>query len=257
MATWTAFCCSDMYPFDAHSVKKYWARLHAGDQEPLPDDEQVLHAWVHFHRGEFEQAAELGALAGQRGTAVASKATCIYANYLEPKEKNRLRLFKDVAERAAALSTAEPGNANAFYWYAYALSHYSQGISVAKALAQGLGGRVKSALEKTIELQPRHADAHIALGAFHADVIDKVGTLIANMTYGAKKETCLNLFERALSLTPQSANARVEYANALVILDGDKRLQDATRYYEQAANTRAFDATEHLDVGMAQIELAS
>lgn len=65
------------------------------------------------------------------------------------------------------------------------------------------------------------------------------------------------MFEKALSLTPQSANARVEYANALVILEGDKRLREATRYYEQAAAMRAFDAMEHLDVEMAQTELAS
>jgi hypothetical protein len=77
------------------------------------------------------------------------------------------------------------------------------------------------------------------------------------MTYGAKKETSLNLFERALSLTPKSAIARMEYANALVILEGDKRLGDAARYYEQAAHTRALDATERLDVEMAQAELAS
>jgi hypothetical protein len=38
-----------------------------------------------------------------------------------------------------------------------------------------------------IALQPRHADAHIALGAFHAEVIDKVGALIGGMTYGAKQ----------------------------------------------------------------------
>jgi hypothetical protein len=48
----------------------------------------------------------------------------------------------------------------------------------------------------------------------------------------------------------------MEYANALVILEGDKRLGDATRYYEQAAQTRALDATERLDVEMAQAELA-
>jgi tetratricopeptide (TPR) repeat protein len=112
-------------------------------------------------------------------------------------------------------------------------------------------------LEKTIALQPHHADAHVALGAFHAEVIDKVGALIANMTYGAKKETSLNLFEKALSLTPQSTIARIEYANALVILEGEKRMAEATRYYELAAGTRALDAAERLDVEMAVIELAS
>ena len=257
MTPWTLFHHPGEYAFDVARVRKHWPQLHAGDLEPLPQDPQVLTAWVHFHNGEFQQATELGLQAGAPGTTVANKATCVYANYLEPKEKNRQSLFQQVADRAAAQAAAEPGNANAHYWQAYALSRYSQGISVAKALAQGLGGRVKSALEKTIALQPEHADAHIALAAFHAEVIDKVGPLIANMTYGAKKEASLNLFERALSLAPQSAIARIEYANALVILEGDKRMAEATRYYEQASAMPALDATTPLDMEMAQTELAS
>lgn len=257
MTPWTPFHYKDEYAFDTRRLKKYWVQLHAGDLEPLPEDDKVLSAWALFHGGEFQKAAEVGLQAGPQGTTVANKATCIYANYLEPKEKNRQQLFMQVADRAAAQAAAEPGNANAFYWQAYALGRYSQGISVAKALAQGLGGRVKSALEKTIALQPQHADAHIALGAFHAEVIDKVGALIANMTYGAKKETSLNLFERALSLAPQSVIARIEYANALVILEGDKRMAEATRYYEQASALPALDATARLDVEMAQTELAN
>lgn len=232
--------------------------MHAGDQEPLPDDEQVLQAWVYFHRGEFQQASELGALAGLRGASVTNKATCIYANYLEPKERNRLSLFQDVAERAGALAAAEPDNANAFYWYAYALGHYSQGISVAKALAQGLGGRVKSALEKAIVLQPRHADAHIALGAFHADVIDKVGTLIANMTYGAKRKPASICFEKALSLTPQSANARVRDTQTRwsywKATSGCARPRGTTNRRPLCAHSMPW---VHLDVEMAQTELAS
>lgn len=257
MDPWTAFSRSKEYPFDASRLRKHWQQLHAGDLEPFPEDGQVLAAWTLFHAGEFEKAARAGLLAGSAGTNVANKATSVYAHYLEPREKNRQRLFLQVADRAAALAAAEPSNANAFYWQAYALGRYSQGISVAKALAQGVGGKVKSALESAISLQPLHADAHIALGAFHAEVIDKVGTLIANMTYGAKKETSLNLFARALSLNPQSAIAKIEYANALVILDGDKRMAEATQYYEQAAAMPALDAAEHLDVEMAQTELAN
>ena len=42
-----------------------------------------------------------------------------------------------LAERGQPEQQAgEPKNANAFYWQAYALGRYSQGISVAKALAQ-------------------------------------------------------------------------------------------------------------------------
>ena len=257
MAPWTAFSHSGDYTFDAARVKKHWSQLHAGDLETLPEDSAVLAAWALFHRGEFEKAAEAGLHAGQGGANVANKATCVYAQYLEPREKNRQRLFLQVADRAAELAQAEPDNANAFYWQAYALGRYSQGISVAKALAQGVGGKIKAALESTIRLQPRHADAHVALGAFHAEVIDKVGTLIANMTYGAKKDTSLNLFAQALSLNPDSAIAKIEYANALVILEGENRMAEATEYYKQAAAMKALDAAQHLDVEMAQTELAS
>ncbi|QDL39154.1 tetratricopeptide repeat protein [Rhodoferax sediminis] len=255
MAKWTAFPHAGDYEFDAASVKKNWARLHAGDSEPLPPDARVLAAWVLFHNGEFQKAAEAGLKVGGAGVTVANKATCIYANYLEKKEKTKLDLFMEVAGRAEAQAVAEPKNANAWYWQAYALGRYSQGISVAKALAQGLGGKVKAALEQTIKLQPKHADAHIALGSFHAEVIDKVGALIGGMTYGAKKDTGLKLFQEALKLNPGSAIAMIEYANGMVMLDGDKKMKEATKLYEQAAASKPLDAMERLDVEMAKAEL--
>ena len=255
MAKWTAFPHTGDYSWDAASLKKQWARLHRGDCEPLPKDAAVLAAWVLFHNGEFQKAAEAGAKAGGAGITVANKATAIYANYLEAKEKAKLDLFMQVSEQAEAQQAAEPDNPNAWYWQAYALGRYSQGISVAKALAQGLGGKVKTALERTIALEPKHADAHIALGTFHAEVIDKVGSLIGGMTYGAKKDTGLKLFQAATKLNPTSAIAMVEYANGLVMLDGDKKMKEATKLYEQAAACEPLDAMERLDVDMAREEL--
>ncbi len=255
MAKWTPFPHAGDYSFDALSVKKNWARLHAGDAEPLPKDAKVLEAWALFHAGDFQKAAELGLKLGGSGLTVANKATCIYANYLEAKESSKLALFMEVAERAEKQSKENPSDTNAYYWQAYALGRYSQGISVAKALAQGLGGKVKEALEKTIKLQPKHADAHIALGAFHAEVIDKVGSLIGSMTYGVKKDTSFKLFLEALKLNPSSAIAMVEQANSMVMLEGDKRMKEATKLYEAAAACKAMDAMERLDIEMAKAEL--
>jgi tetratricopeptide (TPR) repeat protein len=255
MAKWTAFPHLGEFQFDAASVKKQWARLHAGDAEPLPTDKTVLDAWVLFHNGEFQKAAEAGLKAGGDGITVANKATAIYANYLEKKEKNKLDLFMEVAQRAEAQASEDAKNPNAWYWQAYSLGRYSQGISVAKALAQGLGSKVKEALEKTIKLQPKHADAHIALAAFHAEVIDKVGSLIGGMTYGAKRETGLKLYQDALKINPSSAIAMIEYANGMVMLEGDKRMKEAEKLYAEAAECAPLDAMERLDVEMAKAEL--
>ena len=255
MAKWTAFPHLGDFQFDAESVKKQWGRLHAGDAEPLPEDPEVLEAWSLFHNGDFQKAAEIGLKAGGAGITVANKATAVYANYLEKKEKTKLDLFVEIAQRAEAQALTEAKNPNAWYWQAYALGRYSQGISVAKALAQGLGGKVKESLERTINLQPKHADAHIALGAFHAEVIDKVGSLIGGMTYGAKKDVGLKLFQQALKINPASVIGMIEYANGLVMLEGDRKMKEATRLYEQAAAGKPIDAMERLDVELAKVEL--
>jgi len=255
MAKWTAFPYDNAeYTYDAAALKKQWARLHVGDAEPWPKDDKVLAAWALFHAGEFQKAHEAGLKAGGAGITVANKAQAIYANYLEKSEKTRLAMFMEVAERAEAQAAEDPKNAGAHYWMAYALGRYSQGISVAKALAQGLGGKVKAALETTIKLSPKHADAHIALGAFHAEVIDKVGSLLGK-TQGASKDTGLKMYKEALKLNPSSAIAMVEYANGLVMLEGDKKMKEAEALYADAAACDPQDAMERLDVEMAKAEL--
>lgn len=253
---WAKFPYADRkYVYTAATLKKAWGRLHRGDCEPLPKDAAVLDAWIAFHAGEFEKAAEKGLAAGGAGITAAHKATAIYANYLEESEKKKLALFEEVAARAEQQQAAEPKNANAFYWQAYALGRYAQGISIAKALAQGIGTKVKNALETTIRLAPKHADAHIALAAYHAEVIDKVGAMIGGLTYGAKKETALQLYETALKLAPDSAIARIEYANGLVMLEGKKGLARAEQLYAEAAACEPLDAMERLDVELAKTEL--
>jgi tetratricopeptide (TPR) repeat protein len=255
MTRWTNFPFAEDYYFNATSLTKNWARLHQCDCEPMPVDQAVMQAWVLFHNGHFEQAAQAGIAAGGDGITVANKSSCIYANYLEPQEKKRFELFRETAARAEVQQAEQPDNANAWFWQAYALGRYSQGISVTKALAQGLGKKVKDALEQTIALSPLHADAHIALAAFHAEVIDKIGPLIGRMTFGAKKDTGLMLFQRALTLNPHSVVALIEYANGLIALDGDQKMQDATRLFEKAASSHPMDAAERLAVELARGQL--
>lgn len=253
---WAKFPYADKaYAYSAAALKKNWDRLHKGDAEPLPKDPAVIDAWIAFHAGDFQKAAELGTKAGGAGVTAANKATAIYANYLEQSDKRKLELFLEVAERAEAQQASEPKNANAFYWQAYAQGRYAQGISITKALTQGIGGKVKAALETAIKLAPKHADAHIALGTYHAEIIDKVGGMIGGVTYGAKKDVGMKHFETALKLNPDSAVARCEYANGLVMLEGKKALARAEKLYQEAAECEPMDAMERLDVEMAKAEL--
>ena len=252
---WVQMPYRDAPRFDAAQVLQQWGRLHAAHALPPPAPGPLAEGWALYHSGDFERAAKLGLRHGGEGLMLANQATAIYANYLEPREAMRQALFKQVAERAAAQAAEEPDNCHALYWQAYALGRYSQGISVARALAQGLGTKVKGALERVIALEPRHAAAHVALAAFHAEVIDKVGALVGRMTYDVSAEAALALFERGLALNPSSASGWMEYARGLLMLQGDRRLLDAMNLYERAAAVVPADARERLDVELARAGL--
>jgi tetratricopeptide (TPR) repeat protein len=79
--------------------------------------------------------------------------------------------------------------------------------------------------------------------------------MVAAMTYGAKKDSALEHFQKALKLDPDSAVARIEYANGLIMLFGKGRLADAEKLYQEAAACKPADAMERLDVELARSEL--
>ena len=255
-AKWRTFPHPDKtFAYPGEMLKKNWDRLHRGDCEPYPKDGGVQQAWRLFHQGKFAEAVAAGLEAGGAGITAANKAQAIYANGVEPKEATKIALFEEVMKRAEAQARAEPKNANAHYLYAYAAGRYSQRISVAKALAQGYGGKIRTALEAALKLEPGHADAHIAMGAYHAEIIDTIGSLVGGLTYGAKREAGEEHFRKALKLAPDSPIACIEAANGLVMLHGKSRVDEAGKLYARAAEMKPRDAMEAIDVEVARAEI--
>ena len=256
---WAAFPHDNAaFVYDGAALKKNWARLHKGDAEPFPSGDSakaIEQAWRLYHAGDFEGAYEAGIKAGLDGYNVANKAACIYNNYLETSDANKQTAYAAVAARCEELQAAQNKNANAYYLAAYALGRYGQLIGVAKALAQGIGGKVSKALETALKLEPKHADAHIAFGSFNAEVIEKVGSMIGKMTYGVNKEAAVENYDKALKLNPESAVARTEMADGLYKLFGDKKMKDVEALYAEAAAFEPKDAMECLDVAAAKAEM--
>lgn len=254
-AGWTTFPYKDkLYEYAGPALKKNWERLHAGDGEPLPKEAAAQEAWRLFHAGEFEKAVTIGLAAGGSAINAANKAANIYANYLEESEPKQIKIYEEVAARCETLQKADAKNASACYAHAYALGRYSQLVGIAKALSQGIAGRVRASLDKTLKLHPRNADAHIALGAYHAEIINKVGAMVGGLTYGASKDKATEHYQMAMKLNPDSAIARIEYANGLVMLHGKSKMSEAKMLYAEAAKCKPVDAMERLDVELAKSE---
>ncbi|WP_426191466.1 hypothetical protein [Massilia sp. DWR3-1-1] len=254
--TWKKFPYPEpAFDYTAGSLRQAWPGLHAGDVEAWPARPVLVNAWIDFHAGRFELAARAGLHLGIDGYAVAHKATCMHAIYLDADAAARRARLQDVAERCVQQQRQQPDCAAGFYWHAYALGRYSQDISVVTALAQGIGGKVKASLERTLKLAPRHADAHIALGVYHAEIIDKVGAVLGGISYGASRAQAIDHFDTALRLNRHSAIARVEYARALRMVGGAARADAARALVREAAAMTPRDAMERLDVERARQEL--
>ncbi len=273
---------SDWQPFphniagfehNAKSLKSAWPKLHKGDCEPFPSPAHVqtldpdcsdpktisnvlIEAWCHYHAGDFGRAIELADEIGIMAHAVANKASGIYADYLEDDAAQQMSLYQAGMERAQAAIEAFPEDPNAHYFHAFMTGRYSQCISVAKALKDGLAGRVKVDVTKTLELAPKHAEAWLALGLFHAEVINKVGKMVGSMTYGARAEDSMAAFEQALKLIPNSPIAWIEYGNALYLIYGDEKLDESNEAYLKASQFKPLDAMEKLDVEYALQSIA-
>jgi len=266
------------FDYAGDKLAKAWDKLHAGDCEPFPDEAHVAallkgnaklgkaadagklaaelqDAWRDYHRGDFQSAFERGEKLGALGASVAIKAMGIHAGYLVDDEDEQLARYEACAKLAEVAIEALPKEANSHYRRAFAVGRYSQGISIAKALSQGLAGKVRESLDKTLKLAPKHAEAHTALGLYHCEIINKVGGMIGGLTYGAKAATGEEHLKTAIKLTPDSPIAHIEYGNGLLLLHGDKKEDAAADAYEKATNLKARDAMEALDIAFAKSQL--
>ena len=266
------------YAYAGDALKKAWPKLHAGDCEPFPDakraaallkaagkaapklDAEALadalqDAWRAFHRGDFKAAHDAGVALGPIGASVAVKALGIHATYLVDDEGERLNRYEQAATLAEAAVKALPDEANSHYRHAFALGRYSQGLSIAKALKMGIAGKVRAALETTLELAPKHAEAHTALALYHAEIINKIGAMMGGLTYGAKAAEAEKHIREAVKLTPASPIAHIEHGNVLLLLDEARNEDVAAEAYERAAKCKPLDAMEALDAAWARDQL--
>ena len=279
-SSWAAFPHDAKgYAYAGDALKKAWPKLHAGDCEPFPDAkraavllkaagksapkldaealaEALQDAWRAFHRGDFKAAHDAGIALGPIGASVAVKALGIHATYLVDDEGERLKRYEQAATLAEAAVKALPDEANSHYRHAFALGRYSQGLSIAKALKMGIAGKVRAALETTLELAPKHAEAHTALALYHAEIINKIGAMIGGLTYGAKAAEAEKHIREAVKLTPASPIAHIEHGNVLLLLDEARNEDAAAEAYERAAQCKPLDAMEALDAAWAADQLA-
>jgi tetratricopeptide (TPR) repeat protein len=262
---WIAFR-GDGAAFDYAGTKlqQQWSRLHATDCEPYPSPQalaarlggdedaeaaarDVADAWRAFHRGEFHRAHELAGECGLAGCIARIKAAGVYASYLERNDEHAQALLLDASKEAEEAIEKLPKDPNAHYLLAFTLGRYSQRISIAEALVRGLAGKVESALTRALKLEPRHVEAHIALGLYHAEITARLGSLAAGLSYGASATKAIEHFKKAQKLAPHVAIVRLEFAHALRLLDRRQYAEQIDDLIAAAEECEPLDAVQWMD----------
>lgn len=226
-----------------------WDDLHAADRAQKPDGE-LLQAWLLFHNGHYAEAADTALNLGDAGIPVAQRAVVAYTDYICEDED----VCSDLLEQAYQLGI-DSEDLDTQFTTALAIGRYAQSISVTKALAKGLGGKVKNLLTAVLDAEPKHAEAHLAMAMYHAEIIDKVGATLGGLTYGANAKTAFKHIEQSIELVPNAINL-IEAGNAMLLLKGEKKgMDEATAYYQRAAEFKPLDALQAMDVDFAASQL--
>ncbi|PLW69851.1 hypothetical protein [Pseudohalioglobus lutimaris] len=232
-----------------------WPLLHAGNNEPYPEDPQVQEAWRRYHLGDFAGAVTLGREIGGEGIVPAAFAATIYAQYVEQDEGRKSALFQQVIKWCEEAEATGLSTANLHYMHAVSMGRYSQFISMIEALAQGFGGRIKEQAQKCLELDNDHAEGHVTLAGWHAAISDQAGALMAKMLYGAERDGAFEHYDIAVALAPDSPVPLIEYADGIEVMFGDSKKADIIAKLEQAMEKRAVDAMQRLDKEKARQHL--
>ena len=202
-------------------------------------------AQAAYDDGRFLQAAEIAeALGTARGLTLANLSLVTHGYYIaEDAEKQALyERAMALGERAVEL---DPGDAEGTLRWGQAMGRYTQTIGVVKAFRQGYAGRIRDAFEAALAIDSDMAEAHISMGAWHAEGI-KEGGFMARVTLGASKKTGAEHYERGFELDPESKVVVYEYARGLLMLNERRNRKRAREMYALALEIPSVSAANRL-----------
>jgi tetratricopeptide (TPR) repeat protein len=124
-----------------------------------------------------------------------------------------------------------------------AIGFRGRAIGVSQARAEGLADEALVLLERAVAMAPANAWAQASLGAWHLEIVQHAGPLLADLMYGASRDKGLLHFRTALTLDPHSALLQMNFALALLAMEREDMITEATRALEIAI---ADDSQDHL-----------
>ena len=194
--------------------------------------------------GRFVEAAEIGeALDTSAGYALAAEALAIHGHYLAAEDA-KAELLDRAMQMGQQAIRKDPDNPAAHLQHAHAMGRYTQAVGTLRVKRE-YAGRVRAALERALFLKPGLAEAHLSLGAWHAEAI-RGGGFMARVLFGASGSEARAHYNAALELAPDAKIVHAEYALGLLFLDRRRHLEEARVLLERASELPSRDAHDRI-----------
>lgn len=201
--------------------------------------------------GQWQEAARRAtALGTAEGYALAAEALTHGGGLVPDNQKKAV--FQQAQEQARKAITAAPNDPEGYLRLAVAQGRLAQFVGILESL--GMAKEVRANLERAIRLGMNTAPPYVGLGVWHATIISK-GSLAAAVA-GAKRSDALEAFKKALALEPENLTARLEYANALLLLDSRGNRAAAVAQLQKAVTLTPVDFWQRRDLDAARAQLA-
>lgn len=217
------------------------------NNEIAPLASAVQQAWRYHYEGKFKEAYELGMQLGPAGAVPAIYAKLMHATFMDASPKDKLAAFREAAAQSEKLLPMTPDYHFAEFGLLYARVRILERLSTTQALATGFLGSTQKSLKAFTESSPNNSLYPTTLGGIQAGVVERVGSLIGRMTYGATANRTIEHFEHALQLETALPVIYNEYIVALNRLDADAHQERIQRLAQQCAKLTPFSAEEALN----------
>ena len=266
------------FDFSGERLHTAWDRLHAGDLEPWPGELRATQlwastgaastgdaatlaralqdAWRHFHEGDFAAAHARGVALGPAGAGVALAAASEQVREQGADAAPWRVLAAALKPLADALSEARPAEPNSHFRFALLQLEHLQAQPMRVLPDWHVLREVHAALQRTLQVTPRHAAAQLALGRFHAQAIGRLGLNAARAGCAASTTAAEHHLELARRLQPGNPRVWLETARAQQLLAGMRAGAAVTEALRRAARLRPRDGASARDVALAAALLA-
>ncbi|WP_300427083.1 hypothetical protein [uncultured Thalassolituus sp.] len=221
------------------------AAIHKTDYEPLAA--QLQQVWRLHFAGRFKEAYELGMTLGPFGQIPAVYSRLIHATLLVKDKDEKLEEFNSAAEQSNVGLTLAAGYDFALFGLVYARVRTLELMSTGEARSSGYIPYSQETLKELRERNPEQAIYPATQGGLEAGIVERVGSFLGSITYGATESSSKEAFEKAMALEHRVPAIYYEYAVALSRLDADDYRKKIRELTSQCATLTVHTAEEALN----------